>query len=384
MATKKTIKEMARRPALRIVSSDLRELGLTPPVARLLHEIIDGYDARRRGTLRHTEASVRRDITIIHDFVRFTRKPPWDWDEVDFDRWCHELGIVRRLTPASQRHYQGVIRKYLQYVIDNVRFQNEIRRHFGKHVNQICHDDNCIPHVLEREMAVNRRAMTHEEIDIFFKATNRAIEEARRFYAKDFWPLLRDKTFFFTLYAGGLRISEGIGLNVESFFENAALPQFGRYGFISVMGKGSRGSGKKHRNVPIDHPKLHAVLGWYENDVRPHFMRRADPNERAFFLSERGKRPSIGTMESRFQHLLEKAGLDGRNLTPHSLRHSSVTHGGMLYSGEAMRRKHGHASQSTTQLYYHVPDEFVRDEMKKVTRRMLKARDKDPGNDNGK
>ena len=384
MSTKKTIKPMVRRPALRIVSSDLRELGLAPQVARLLHEVIDAYDARRRGTLRHTEATVRRDLSIVHDFVRFTRKPPWDWDEVDFDRWCHEIGIIRRLAPATQRHYQSIIRAFLRYIIDNVRFHNEVRRLFGKSVIQICHDDNCIPHVLEREMVKARRAMTHDEIEIFFKAVDRAINEARRFFAKDFWPLMRDKTFFFTLYAGGLRISEGIGLDVESFFENAEIPKFGRFGFISAMGKGSRGSGKKHRNVPIDHPDLPDLLRWYENEVRPHFMRRADPNERAFFLSERGNRPSITTMEARFQHLLEKAGLEGRNLTPHSLRHSSVTHGGMLYSGEAMRRKHGHANQSTTQIYMHVPDEFVRDEMTKVTRRMLKDRKKDEDDKNGK
>lgn len=366
MAAKSTIKEMSKRPLLRVVSGDLREMGLQPREAALFHEMLDAYQRRRLGSLRHKKKSVERDVGIIFDFLRFTGKAPWDWDENDFDRWCNDLGVIRQLAMASQRQYQVTIRKFLGYLIDNVRFNNDVRRLFDKSIRQICTKDNCIPHKLEREMSVERRAFTHEEIAKFFGTLDEMIEEACQFGSKDQYPLKRDKAFFYTTYIEGLRISETIGINDNSFHENAEVPEFGKHGFLMVLGKGD-----KHRTVPVDHIDLPPLLRWYEAEVRPWFQHRADPNEIAYFISERGRRVSVSGMEARFQHILRRAGLDGLNLVPHSLRHSSVTHEAMRLSPEAVRRKHGHVYQSTTQGYYHVPDEFVSDEYNKAIRAQL-------------
>lgn len=370
---------MNKRPNLALVDFTKQAPDLPPADADLLGEMLQAYIHRRVGSLRHGQKSVSRDIATIHEFTLFTQKAPWSWTEEDFDRWCHQLGVIRRLAPSSQRHYQSTIRRFLDYLLENVRFRNEVQRRYGIALTQICHKDNCIPHVVEREISQMRRALTHEEIAQLFRGLDDAIAEAHRFGSKNLRPLQRDKALFYTMYIGGLRIGETQGLDTNSFAENPAIPEFGRYGFISVWGKGSRGSGPKHRTVPVTHPALPKALAWYIEYIRPHFARHADPNDLALFLSERGRRMCISTIEMRFQASLDYAGLSGLNLTPHSLRHSSVTHEAMRQmSSEAIRRKHGHVYESTTQGYYHIPDDFVQDEVNRAIKSIL-GESKDDG-----
>lgn len=334
--------------------------------AALFGDMLDKWATRRVGSLRQRRKSVEHDITVVRDMLNFTGKAPWYWTEEDFEAWSAEIGVARALAVSTQRKYQSAIRAFFDYIVDNVKFRNEIRRQYGIELQQICHQENCIPHISEREMKQERRALTHEEIERLFAAYDRAIKEAATFHAKDLRPLQRDKTLFFLIYAGGLRISEAIGLDTTSFTPNPAFPEFGLFGFMSVWGKGSKGSGKKFRQVPVTHPQLPQLLQWYVDNIRPHFMLSADANEPALFLSERGRRLAASTLEARFQHGLDFAALLGRGLTPHCLRHSSVTHESLRFSLEAVRRKHGHVYASTTQVYMHVSDDMVNQEINQV------------------
>lgn len=113
------------------------------------------------------------------------------------------------------------------------------------------------------------------------------------------------------------------------------------------------------------------MLDWYLTHVRPSFLLNAHANEPALFLSERGRRLGLSSLEARFQTILDLTELSGRHLTPHCLRHSSVTHGALNMSLEAVRRKHGHAFAATTQGYIHVSDEFVGDEIARLVERQV-------------
>ncbi len=334
--------------------------------AILFDNMIAKWSSRRRGSLRHQQRSIDHDIAVVQNMLSHVGAAPWYWTEEDFDSWCEHIGIERALAVSSQRKYQSAIRAFFDYIVDNVKFKNDVRRNYGIDLQQICHSENCIPHVNERELTKERPALTHRQIDTFFDAIDRAIKEASKFRSKDLRPLLRDKAFFFMLYAGGLRISENIGTNVTSFEPNPNFPEFGDYGFIKVWGKGSKGSGKKFRLVPVTHNLLPKILVWYIKKVRPYFMESADANETALFLSERGNRLAVSTAEARFQHAIDLAGLGGLGFTPHSMRHSSVTHESLRFSLEAVRRKHGHVFGATTQGYMHVPDEMVNDEITQV------------------
>ena len=358
---------MKQRDHLKVVDANFQPEIIRPVLpendSRLFTEIIEGYSSRRLGALRHREGSVKGDLAQINDLFNFTGKPPWMWTEDDFEKWCSVLGIEKKVAVATQRKYQNAIKNFLAYVVDNVKFRNEIHRLYGIYPTQICHSENCIPHIIERELSTERQALTHDQINTLFNKFDEAIQEAGKFGSKDLRPLQRDKAMFFTVYAGGVRASESIGLNVGSFQPNPYLPEFGDFGFISVWGKGSKGSGPKHRMVPVTHPVLPQLLQWYIEHVRPFFLKNAAPNEVALFLSERGKRMALSTFEARFQHIIQLAGLGDMGFTPHCMRHSSVTHESLRFSTEAVRLKHGHTFASTTQGYNHIPDDFVRDEV---------------------
>ena len=373
---------MARSSIHSVVASPPASV-LAPDDQRLFDEIVAAWVQRRTGALRHHIKSVTRDASIVRDFTAHSALPPWAWTEDAFDAWCQHLAHDRKLQVSSQRHYQGAIRVFLDYLTGNVKFRNDIRRLYGKEPCQICNDENCIPHNVENERSTQheRRALTHSEIDRFFEGIRKASLEAGRFHGKDFNPLRRDNALFYLIYTGGLRISEALGLNVTSFEPNPNQPALGAFGFIHVWGKGSRGSGPRFRAVPVTHHDLPAMMDWYIQKVRPEFLRYADPNEPALFLSERGRRLVISSAEARFQKCLQICGLDGLGLTPHCLRHSSVTHEALRFSTEAVRRKHGHSNAAVTQGYMHIPDKFVDEEISDViAREIAEALKQDPEN----
>ena len=331
--------------------------------AALFADMIAKWSARRLGSLRHQQGTVDHDIAVVQNMLVHVGTAPWYWTEDDFDSWCEHIGVERALAVSTQRKYQSAIRSLFDYIVDNVKFKNDVRRIYGIDLRQICHSENCIPHVNERELTKERPAFSHSQIVIFFDAIDRAIKDAANFHSKDLRPLQRDKALFFLLYSGGLRISEAIGVNMTSFEPNPNFPEFGEYGFVKVWGKGSKGSGKKFRQVPVTHLQLPPMLDWYVKNIRPYFMVNADANETAMFLSERGCRMAVSTLEARFQHALDLAGLGGLGFTPHCMRHTSVTHESLRFSLEANRRKHGHVYGATTQGYMHIPDEMVNSEI---------------------
>lgn len=359
---------MKQRDHLKVVEEDYVPSGelkqVIPEVdACLFAEIVENYTVKRRGSQRHRIESIEDDLAQVNSMLMFTGKSPWFWTREDFEAWCDHKATAKKIAVSTQRKYQGAIRKFMDYMCGNVKHVTEIQRLYGFRPIQICDSENTIPHVYERELSSERQPLSHEQMVILLAAIDNAILEAVKFSSKDLRPLQRDKAMIYTIYVGGLRISEATGLNVGSFMPYPAFPQFGNFGVMSVWGKGSQGSGSRNRNVIIDHPLLPQLLDWYVTKVRPFFLRNADGNETAMFLSERGRRIGVSTAEARFQHVLDLAGLSGQGFSPHCLRHSSVTHGTTAgNSAEAMRIKHGHLNVETTQRYCHVPDEFVRDE----------------------
>jgi integrase/recombinase XerD len=154
----------------------------------------------------------------------------------------------------------------------------------------------------------------------------------------------RDRAILELLYAGGLRISELVGLDLG----DVDL----RDGLVRVMGKGS-----KERVVPLGRSAREAV-GDYLTTGRPELAGRA--RSRALFLNARGGRLTRQGAWLIVRAAGDRAGLGGR-LFPHVLRHSCATH--MLDRGADIRVVQellGHASLSTTQVYTKVSPERLR------------------------
>jgi integrase/recombinase XerD len=154
----------------------------------------------------------------------------------------------------------------------------------------------------------------------------------------------RDRAILEMLYAGGLRISELVGLD---------LGDVDLYdGLVRVLGKGS-----KERVVPLGRSAREAV-GDYLTTGRPELAGR--PSTPALFLNARGGRLTRQGAWLIVRAAGDRAGLQGR-LYPHVLRHSCATH--MLDRGADIRVVQellGHASLSTTQVYTKVSPERLR------------------------
>jgi integrase/recombinase XerD len=159
----------------------------------------------------------------------------------------------------------------------------------------------------------------------------------------------RDRAILETLYAGGLRISELVGLDRADLDFEAGL--------VRVFGKGA-----KERLVPIGRIARHA-LEEYLTRGRPAFERPTTRRTRdgdALFLNARGGRLTRQGAWGIVRAAAMRVGLEER-VTPHVLRHSCATH--MLDHGADLRVVQevlGHASLSTTQVYTKVSPERLR------------------------
>ena len=162
----------------------------------------------------------------------------------------------------------------------------------------------------------------------------------------------RDRAILELLYAGGLRISELVGLD---------LGDVDLYdGLVRVLGKGN-----KERVAPLGRTAREAV-GDYLTTGRPELAGRLragtarSATTSALFLNARGGRLTRQGAWLIVRAAGERAGLQGR-LFPHVLRHSCATH--MLDRGADIRVVQellGHASLSTTQVYTKVSPERLR------------------------
>ena len=155
---------------------------------------------------------------------------------------------------------------------------------------------------------------------------------------------LRDRAMLHVLYATGLRVSELVGLSVNSVQLDA--------GYLVAHGKGDR-----ERLVPLGRRAVAEVRAWLGRG-RPALLKgRAS---RALFVGPRGTALTRqGVWKLLRRHALA-AGIRKR-LSPHKLRHSFATHlverGADLRVVQAML---GHADLATTQIYTHVDGRRLR------------------------
>jgi integrase/recombinase XerC/integrase/recombinase XerD len=156
---------------------------------------------------------------------------------------------------------------------------------------------------------------------------------------------LRDRAMLELAYSCGLRCEEIVNLDERSLdFEGEQL---------RVLGKGS-----KERLLPVGEPALKALRAYLD---RGRHALRADPREKALFLSKSGRRLSNSDVTRRLGLWVREAALAG-GVSPHSLRHSFATH--LLEGGadlRAIQELLGHSSISTTQIYTRVDAARLRD-----------------------
>lgn len=152
----------------------------------------------------------------------------------------------------------------------------------------------------------------------------------------------RDRAMFETLYGGGLRVSELVGLNLEDLDLDQELVRV-------------RGKGKRERLCPVGTMAARWVGG---------YLRLRQPKtspEPALFLNRYGSRLTTRSVGRLLDEHLVRAGL-AQAASPHTLRHSFATH--LLDRGADLRSVQellGHRNLTTTQIYTHVTHERLLD-----------------------
>ncbi|MDP2654870.1 MAG: tyrosine recombinase XerC [Candidatus Omnitrophota bacterium] len=148
----------------------------------------------------------------------------------------------------------------------------------------------------------------------------------------------RDKAILETLYGTGIRVSELVGLDVDS---------------VDLIGNLAkvRGKGKKERLVPVGEKAVEAVR---------EYLKKRKGRGSALFLNKNGTRLSARSV-CNIAHKYIKLTSANRNISPHVLRHSFATH--LLNRGADLRSVQellGHVNLSTTQIYMHVTTEKLK------------------------
>lgn len=148
----------------------------------------------------------------------------------------------------------------------------------------------------------------------------------------------RDYVIFELIYSSGMRISEAVMLNVNSYKKEEST--------ISVIGKRN-----KERLVFIGQIAS-AALDKYLLEIRPLLLKKSNLKENALFLNRRGSRLTRQAIHKRFHEMTISLGLDA---TVHTLRHSFASH--MINNGADIRSVQqmlGHSDIKTTQIYTHL------------------------------
>lgn len=154
--------------------------------------------------------------------------------------------------------------------------------------------------------------------------------------------VIRDFAIVTLFLNTGMRLSELVGLNLDSF--DSELNK------IVVLGKGS-----KERVIYLNDAARRAVIDYLKLRLDPKYIVTSD---KAFFLSKRQTRISNKTVQWMVNKYLDLAGLGGKGISTHKLRHTAATL--MYQSGKVdirvLKDILGHEQLNTTQIYTHVVD----------------------------
>ena len=144
---------------------------------------------------------------------------------------------------------------------------------------------------------------------------------------------LKHRTFFTTLYAAGLRLSEAANLTLTDIDSQRMQ--------LNIQS----GKGRKQRQVPLS-PRLLEALRVYWKQYRP---------SRLLFPGATPEKVYAGTTIQKAIKVSARAANIKKTVTPHTLRHSYAT--GLLEAGVdilTIQALLGHANFTTTMIYLHV------------------------------
>ena len=229
-----------------------------------------------------------------------------------------ELGF----SPSTLARFLASLRSYCVYLMDTNRLTV----------------DPCRGIRIPKQQRYRPRSLTHQEMQELYASLEGRIRSGTK-NAK------RDLVLVELLYGMGLRISEAIQLPLDAvhFDEEVAM----------ILGKGN-----KQRIVPLG-GKIISSLRDYLDSERAVL---AKPRCETVIVNNRGLPISRMGAWQIVRKLCLLAGLDAVVISPHTFRHTFATH--LIEAGADLRAVQellGHADISTTQIYTHLDQDYLRE-----------------------
>jgi integrase/recombinase XerD len=271
-----------------------------------------------KGLAENSIFAYQNDVTKLYDFAKSRNLEPTQisYENLkEFVAVLFDLGLSAR---SQARIISGVKQFYGFLLIEDVLM-----------------DD---PSELLEMPKIGRKlpeVLTIEEIDLLIATVDMSKAEGHR-----------NRAILETLYSCGLRVSELVGLKFSDLYFDE--------GFIRVIGKGN-----KERLVPVS-PSVEKEIKLYNDHIRRHQDIKPG-NENIVFLNRRGAQLTRVMIFTIIKDLAEAAGLK-KSISPHTFRHSFATH--MIEGGanlRAVQEMLGHESITTTEIYTHLDQRFLRD-----------------------
>ena len=156
----------------------------------------------------------------------------------------------------------------------------------------------------------------------------------------------RNKAIIEIMYACGLRVSEVTSLKISNIYIKDE--------FIRIFGKGD-----KERLIPISTSTIKTLYLYIDGERK--FQNINPKHTDTLFINRRGSGLSRQMIFLIIKDLADKAGIK-KNIGPHTIRHSFATH--LLEGGadlRAVQQMLGHSSISTTEIYTHISDQYLRE-----------------------
>lgn len=272
-----------------------------------------------KGASPNTLNAYKNDIKQLSDFCVSMKLCP---ESIKFE---HMLDFSEKMTESGLKH-ASLSRKVSS--INN--FFSFLKN------NEIIQFNPVSGLVVSRSKRTLPSPLSIDEIEKIFKTVGEKTPED-----------VRDKAIFELIYSSGLRVSEICSMKFSSLMWDEQL--------VRITGKGN-----KERLIPFGDCAALALKKYLE-EARPKLLNGKKDSDKVF-LSSRGRSISRQMIWIRLKRAAKEAGI-GKDIHPHTLRHSFATH--LLKGGADLRAVQellGHSSISTTQIY----TELDRDTLKEI------------------
>ena len=267
------------------------------------------------GKGERTQQSYVREVRLL---AQFYRKSPDLISEEELQQYVLHRKNINRLAPSSMRICYSALRFFYHHVLERDWKTLDLMRAESEHR---------LPAIL-------------------------SLDEVRRLLNAA--TPLHNRVYFTTVYSCGLRLHEGLYLQVCDIDSPRHM--------VHVH----RGKGAKDRYVPLPQETLELLRRYWKTHRNPTWLFPATGRDHKHMATATSpmRRSSV---QGAFRKATQRAGIIKRDVGVHTLRHCYATH--LLEAGvnlRAIQRYMGHAHLETTMLYLHLTQKGHEDAYQRI------------------